>query len=100
MRGRLALIEFTQGIMKTLLLGTLLLFGAEAVLACANFTGSGTKYNGEHTSAGHMSSIMRLRHFGDMDRHQDGGRIETELRGATDLNNRSDYSIALMYLGR
>ena len=35
-----------------------------------------------------------------MDRHPDGVKMEADLRGAAKFSDRSDYSVALMYLGR
>jgi tetratricopeptide (TPR) repeat protein len=47
-----------------------------------------------------MSRAGILRHYIEMDRHKDGAQMEADLRGATEFTNRSDYSVALMYLGR
>src|SRR5437868_5018832 len=67
---------------------------------CANFSGSGTKFNGTWTSDSQASGVMELRRALTRDLTRDGAEMETSLRGATNFNDRSDYSVALMYLGR
>jgi tetratricopeptide (TPR) repeat protein len=68
--------------------------------ACVNYSGSGTKFNGAWTSGALIRPSMELRRALSRDLHRDGAEMETALRGATNFNDRSDYSIALMYLGR
>ncbi len=41
-----------------------------------------------------------LRHYMQKNPQPDGMKMEADLRGATNFNDRSDYSVALMYLGR
>jgi len=82
----------------TLCLLTLLSF-KHAALSCANLTG--TKYNGESTSTSKSSKgIGMLRIAMQTNVRPDGVEMEATLRGATNFNDRSDYSVALMYLGR
>ena len=68
--------------------------------ACANYSGSGTKFNGAWTSGVLIRPSMELRRALNRDLHRDGAEMEAALRGATNFNDRSDYSIALMYLDR
>jgi tetratricopeptide (TPR) repeat protein len=65
-----------------------------------NYSGSGTKFNGAWTSGASPRRTMELRRAFRRDLQQDGVKMEADLRGATNFNDRSDYSIALMYLGR
>ena len=67
---------------------------------CANFTGSGTKFDGSAAKSSHAYGAMRLRAAINRNLGNDGKEIEAQLRGATNFNDRSEYSIALMYLGR
>jgi tetratricopeptide (TPR) repeat protein len=60
---------------------------------------TGTKYNGDSVSTG-LGGAFYLRSALKADRRADGERMEAELRGATNFNDRSDYSVALMFLGR
>jgi tetratricopeptide (TPR) repeat protein len=73
---------------------------AHTALACANLTGSGTTLHGTETKAVRRSSVIELRYFLTKDPRADGATMETALRGLTNFNDRSDYSVALMYLGR
>src|SRR6185437_11772073 len=61
---------------------------------------SGTKFNGEWTSGELLRPVMQLRRALNRDLERDGAEMEAALRGSTNFNDRSDYSIALMYLGR
>ena len=67
-------------------------------LACVNYSGSGTKFNGAWTSGNSIRPMMQLRRALSRDLSRDGVQMEAELRGSTNFNDRSDYSIALMYL--
>jgi tetratricopeptide (TPR) repeat protein len=68
---------------------------------CANFSGSsGTSFNGAWISGASRYRAMELRRALNRDLQKDGVKMEAELRGATNFTDRSDYSIALMYLGR
>jgi len=60
---------------------------------------TGTKYNGDSVSTG-KGGTWHLRSALKADRRPDGVKMEVELRGATNFNDRSDYSVALMFLGR
>ena len=68
--------------------------------SCVNYSGSGTKFNGTWTSGASPYRAMELRRALSRDLQEDGVKMEAELRGSTNFNDRSDYSIALMYLGR
>jgi tetratricopeptide (TPR) repeat protein len=68
--------------------------------ACVNYSGSGTKFNGAWTSGVSPRGAMALQQALRRDLSVDGAKMEAEMRGATNFNDRSDYSIALMYLGR
>jgi tetratricopeptide (TPR) repeat protein len=88
--------------MKAMTLCLLLLFSFEQVaVSCANLTGSATKYNGDSTSISPKSSgLGMLRYALRKNLQPDGTKMEAQLRGATNFNDRSDYSVALMYLRR
>jgi len=81
------------------IISALLLFACQA-LPCVNYSGSGTKFNGEWTSGEPLRPVMQLRRALNRDLERDGAQMEAALRGSTNFNDRSDYSIALMYLGR
>src|SRR5262245_12116318 len=74
------------------------IFCAHTAFPCAWVTG--TKFSGKRTEVSGMSGLWQLRHAMKMDRRPDGAEMETALRSATNFNDRSDYSVALMYLGR
>jgi tetratricopeptide (TPR) repeat protein len=86
--------------MKATTLCLLILLSVEhAAIPCINVTG--TKYNGESTSASKSSrGIVMLRNAMQMNVRPDGIEMEATLRGSTNFNDRSDYSVALMYLGK
>jgi tetratricopeptide (TPR) repeat protein len=73
-------------------------FFAYTALPCLWITG--TKYSGERVTTEGFSDAEMLRRSFQMDRRPDGAKMEADLRGATDFNDRSDYSVALMFLGR
>ena len=73
---------------------------AYCVFACANITGSATALNGAETKATRRSGVSELRYFLGKNLHGDGTKMEASLRSSTNFNDRSDYSVALMYLGR
>lgn len=81
------------------IISALLLLSFQA-LPCVNYSGSGTKFNGEWTSGEPLRPVMQLRRALNRDLERDGAQMEAALRGSTNFNDRSDYSIALMYLGR
>src|SRR5262250_1917015 len=85
--------------MKACLVCSLITFLAITARPCVNYSGSGTKFNGEWTSLAFPRRVMELRRALTRDLRIDGAKMEAELRGATNFNDRSDYSIALMYLG-
>ena len=61
---------------------------------------TGTKYNSERVSVSGFSDANRLRSFLKEDLKIEGSKMERNLRGAQGFNERSDYAVALMYLGR
>lgn len=77
----------------------LLLFTVRAQ-SCVNYSGSGTKFDGAWTSGASPRRLMELRRALSRNLQRDGAQMEAELRNSTNFNDRSDYSIALMYLGR
>ncbi len=83
--------------MKATAIFCAILFSIRSVFGCINTVG--TKYNGESKTGG-RSATWTLRHYLDVDTHPEGVKMEAELRGSTNFNDRSDYSVALMYLGR
>ena len=84
--------------MKSLASYLAFLFIAQTALPCVWI--SGTKYSGERTSVNARSGTRELEKSLRANRKPDGVKMEADLRGATNCNDRSDYSIALMYLGR
>ncbi len=86
--------------MKTIASGLGVLCFACTTLACANFSGTGTKLNGESTHTSQRTGVALLRNALRRNPQPDGRTIEAALRGAANFNDRSDYAVALMYLGR
>jgi tetratricopeptide (TPR) repeat protein len=86
--------------MKSYTIFLTILFFTVHAQSCVNYSGSGTKFNGAWTSGASPIRAMELRRALSRDLQQDGTKMEAELRGSTNFNDRSDYSIALMYLGR
>jgi hypothetical protein len=86
--------------MKATTLCLLILLSFEhAAIPCINVTG--TKYNGESTSTSKSSrGFILLRYAMQKNVRPDGIEMEATLRGCTNFNDRSDYSVALMYLGK
>jgi tetratricopeptide (TPR) repeat protein len=68
--------------------------------ACLNYSGSGTKFNGAWISGGPRERSRALQYALNRNLAEDGEKMEAGLRNSTNFNDRSDYSIALMYLGR
>ena len=68
--------------------------------SCVNYSGSGTTFNGAWTSGASPYRLVELRRALSRDLQRDGAQMEAELRNPTNFNDRSDYSIALMYIGR
>jgi hypothetical protein len=62
--------------------------------SCVNYSGSGTKFNGTWTSEASPRRTMELMRAFRRDLQQDGVKMEADLRGSTNFNDRSDYSIA------
>jgi hypothetical protein len=83
--------------MKTSVLTLAILTFAFSAFPCINIVG--TKYNGDRTTSG-MRGEQRLRYALQRDPQLDGVKMEADLRGSTNFTDRSDYSAALMYLGR
>jgi hypothetical protein len=78
----------------------ILLFAVQGQ-SCANFSGSsGTKFNGAWTSGASPHRLIELKRALGRNLQNDGAQMEAALRNSTNFNDRSDYSIALMYLGR
>src|SRR5690349_1631764 len=75
----------------------LLLF-TQTAFPCINR--SGTKFNGEPGGSPYRGGVYELKQALASNPAQDGATMETDLRGATEFEKRSDYSAALMYLGR
>jgi tetratricopeptide (TPR) repeat protein len=80
---------------KTIFCCLVFLLIATPALSCVNKTG--TKYGGGSGSyfgwRGLQSALKR-------DLKTDGAEMEANLRGSTNFNDRSDYAVALMFLGR
>jgi hypothetical protein len=83
---------------KTFIAGFALLFVAHSALPCIWVMG--TKYNTKGAWVSGVSAARRLQFALATDRRPDGAKMEAELRRSTNYNDRSDYAIALMYLGR
>ena len=81
--------------MKSLFQGLLVLLFAISSSACINK--SGTKYGG---GSGSYFGWHGLQSAISKNLHDDGMEMEVNLRGSTNFNDRSDYSVALMFLGR
>ncbi|HXI72807.1 MAG TPA: hypothetical protein VNN22_20910 [Verrucomicrobiae bacterium] len=80
---------------KSLFLGVLVLLFAISAFACINK--SGTKYGG---GSGSYFGWHGLQAAINKNLHEDGVEMEINLRGSTNFNDRSDYAVALMFLGR
>jgi hypothetical protein len=61
---------------------------------------TGTKYNTESVTTGGMYPANRLKHSLMTDLKSKGVEMEADLKGSTNFDDRCDYSVALMYLGR
>jgi tetratricopeptide (TPR) repeat protein len=61
---------------------------------------TGTKYSGKRIETQSSGAYSTLRFAMEMNRRNDGAEMEAGLRGSTNFNDRSDYSVALAYLGR
>ena len=86
--------------MKATLSVLVILTLTSCAFACANITGSATALNGSETKAVRRSGVLELRFFLGKNLHKDGTKMEASLRGSTNFNDRSDYAVALMYIGR
>ena len=87
--------------MKPLLVAILVFSFIPVAWPCANFVGKGTKYSGEKSSyKARYSGYAKLLNALKTATYTDGEGLEAELRNATEFTNRSDYCVALMYLGR
>lgn len=84
--------------MKATTAGLTLLFFALTAHSCIWITG--TKFNSKSVSTSGRAGARLLRYYLQKDKKPDGVHMEASLRGATNFNDRSDYSVALMYLGR
>ncbi len=73
---------------------------AQTAWPCANFTGGGTRYDGREADSPRAYGASRLRSAMTRDLRTEGKELEAKLQGSTNFNDRSDYSIALMYLGK
>lgn len=86
--------------MKTFLACSSILLLAIQAQCCANYSGAGTSYNGAWVRGASPYRVMELKRALNRNLPVDGIKMEADLRSATNFNDRSDYSIALMYLGR
>jgi tetratricopeptide (TPR) repeat protein len=84
--------------MKSIAFCLAFLFLVHTAHSCMQMTG--TKYNGERGVVNARPGVSMLRESLQTNRKPDGAKMEADLRGTTNFNDRSDYSIALMYLGR
>lgn len=80
---------------KSMLCWLLIMALVPPASACINT--SGTKYDG---SSGSYFGWRGLQAAIGKNLKDDGAEMEKNLRGATDFNGRSDYAVALMFLGR
>jgi tetratricopeptide (TPR) repeat protein len=84
---------------KTLLTCLLLLSFVPTAWPCKNLTG--TKYGGKTSSSNdRRGTVSQLRQALLGATLSAGAHMEADLRGSTNFNDRSDYSVSLMYLGR
>lgn len=80
------------------ILSVFLAMGMSAV-ACVNITQ--TRLDGAAVTTGYSTiRLLDLKKALATDLRPEGERMEASLRAATDINGRSDYAVALMYLGR
>lgn len=89
------LIKYQPFTMKTIICVLAIICFACPAWPCLNK--SGTKYGG---GSGSYFGWLSVRASLQKNVQQDGVEMEASLRGATNFNDRSDYAIALMYLGR
>src|ERR1700731_941027 len=75
-------------------------FILSAAAANACFWVSGTTYQGHSKSASGIEDALRLRSFLRMDHHTDGGRMGAARASSANFNDRSDYAVSLVYLGK
>jgi tetratricopeptide (TPR) repeat protein len=85
--------------MKAILCSLILFLAPASAWSCINK--AGTKYGG---GSGDPRSFdfgwMSLQNSLKMNLPPEGAQMEANLRGATNFNDRNDYAVALMYLGR
>ena len=87
--------------MKSFLAGSLIFCLALQARCCANFSGvAGTSFNGAWVHGASRYRLIELRRALNRNLAMDGAQMEAALRNSTNFNDRSDYSVALMYLGR
>jgi len=76
----------------------LLLSTASTLMAC--FWITGTSYGGHPKRASGVGTAVRLRSFLKMDHHDEGVKMQSMLANSTNFNERSDYAVSLVYVGK
>jgi tetratricopeptide (TPR) repeat protein len=87
--------------MKTVLVAFLVFALAVPTEACAWVIGTTKDARRVHATPGLTSRLeKRLRESANTDLRTEGARMEQQLRGSVSFEDRNDYAVALMYLGR
>lgn len=76
----------------------LFLCSASTLMAC--FWITGTTYGGHPKRASGFGAAARLRVFLRRDHHDEGVRMQSALANSTNFNERSDYAVSLVYVGK
>ena len=84
--------------MKAVTIFLVILFSTLPTFACVNIVG--TKYSGERGGTIGRMGVQELRYAFKRNTKPDGIKMEADLRGSTNFSDRSNYAVALMYLGR
>ena len=95
---QLAKVSKTSALTRTIASVLPLFFVASPVTACLNVIG--TSYEGEPRFPSGSPPAVTLRAYMKRDHRAAGIKMETDYRSSTNYDERSDYAISLVYLGR
>jgi len=76
----------------------ILLSSAGTLMAC--FWVTGTTYEGHPKRASGIGAAFHLRSFLERGHHDEGLRMQSTLANSTNFNERSDYAVSLVYVGK
>jgi len=79
---------------------TILVFLCSIAAVSACFWITGTTYEGHSKRASGLGKAIILRSFLKMDHRDEGLKMQSALATSTNFNERSDYAVSLVYVGR